>query len=308
MTKIDDKSEGIWSKVRRFFDSALGPEPAAAEQAQEIGRPLDPVESQLGSLDALRRQAITSPQESKRPDEAEKSHDVAERKAQLKKELAELHLNLKTGLEWPDLEALSRSIKWHCHAFRIPRPDELHELAMLAVMAKLHREALNWGWNELERLLSEAQLAWPEPTGLTPRADAEQVQRHRELHAKELRQSFVSGSFARLADLIIGEVPAWGELTPEPRGAVWTESLYEAVAGALAYRRLREMESLMEREHEPIKALLAQSLSSALQSIQEELAQGVASITQARRLSDLAVTTSQEVAAEVVWTYLRERI
>ena len=31
MTKIDDKSEGIWSKVRRFFDSALGPEPAAAE-------------------------------------------------------------------------------------------------------------------------------------------------------------------------------------------------------------------------------------------------------------------------------------
>lgn len=302
------KQETVWTRLRGFFDTALGPE---TEAHLEQARPMDPLQSLLGPLDTLRRQIAEARQEAVSValhGGSERDGELAHRKALLKKELLALHLRLGTGLEQPDLESLSRSIKWHCHAFRTPRPDELHELAMLSVMARLHREALEWGWKELLSRVEEAGLSWPEPTGLTPRADAEQVARHRELHAEDLRRSFATGSFARLADLIVGEVPAWGALTPEPHGAVWTESLYEAVAGALAYRRLREMENLMEQEQEPIKALLAETLSSALRSIQEELAQGVGSVTEARRLSDLAVTTSQEVAAEVVHTYLRERL
>lgn len=302
------KQDTVWAKIRGFFETALGPE---IEEDPAERKPLDPLESLLGPLDTLRRQVTEAPQEEVSAalrGESQRDDELAYRKTLFKEELLELHRRLQTGLEQVDLESMSRSIKWHCHAFRSPRPDELHELAMLAVMARLHHEALEQGWEELHTRLSEAELAWPEPTGLTPRADPEQVARHRTLHAQELKESFVAGSFARLAHLIVGEVPAWGELTPEPQGAVWIESLYEATAGALAYRRLQEMENLMNQEQGPLKARLAEALSSALQSIQQQLATGVSSVSQARRLSDLAVTTSQEVAADVVWAYLQERL
>lgn len=298
-------SGGFWNRVRSFFQATLGPSPSA-EPPPETS-PTDALSQLLKPLDQLRHDAVEKVEKtgfsasttSQRNDASQETRDL------LKAEILELHQRLGTGFTLEQLEQTAVTLKAHCQAFRAPRPDELTELAMLAVMARLHREALEWAWDEFARLLQQAGLPWPEPEGLTPRADAEQVERHRALHRKGLREAFVSGSFARLAHLLLGHVPAWRGLYPTPHGSVWRETVCEAVAGALACRRLAFLESLAETEHAKLETLMASALSERLKPLQDQLGQGVGSIAEARRLSDEAVSICQRVAPDVVWEHLR---
>lgn len=297
---------GFWNRVRDFFRMTLDADTAPESQSPPPSR-IDPLSQLLAPLDQLRHGAIVKVDEKSEPSRADSIEDPSRPvRAIMRAEILELHRKLGTGFTVQQLEETSAALKAHCQAFRAPRPDELTELAMLAVMARLHREALEWAWTEFERLLETVDLRWPEPEGLSPRADAEQVERHRQLHRKGLREAFVGGSFARLADLLLGEVPAWGGLYPTPHGSVWQETVYEAVAAALACRRLARLESLAEREHALLERLMAEALSEPMARVREALSKGVRSASEARRLSDEAVLICQRIAPAVVWEHLKQ--
>jgi hypothetical protein len=151
-------------------------------------------------------------------------------------------------------------------------------------------------------------LHWPLPGGLSPHADKEEVEEHSTLHLELLRKAFLKGPLLRYADLMLGIVPAWRSLYPERGGAVWTESVYEAVAGALAARRLDVIEKVAEKDQEFLDGQVAEALTRELRLIQDRLLGGVASVAEARNLSDQAVAVCQRVAPEVVWSLLAPKL
>lgn len=295
----------FWERVRNYFRGSLGPDASGPDEQRPMVQLLHP-------LDLLRHQvldqAARSREESSRQEQVSSQDELRHTQLAMRAEIVALHARLNTGLTDNDLDAISASLKAHCKAFRAPRPDELNELAMLAVMARFHQEALQWAWDDFQRRLHSAGLAWPEPTGQAPHADAEEVQKHRQLHYTQLYQSFVRGPFRRFADLIVGVVPVWGAQYPEPGGAVWEETVYEAVAAALACRRLQTLESLAEREQEALERLVTQALARELAPLQSRLSAGVGSVAEARNLSDQAVAVCQQVAPEVVWQHLQTRL
>ena len=305
MTENADLNDSFWARVRGLFRRHLGPEPAVVEATHPLNQLLDP-------LDQLRHQALLQQAQARDVSQQQAQHDEQQRQQEEQQALQDailvLHQKLRTGLGASELERMAESLRQHCHNFRAPRSDELSEIAMLSVMVRLHREALEWAWSEFVRRLEEAGLSWPEPTGLAPHADESERLQHRQMHLAQVYQSFVAGSFLRFADLMLGVVPAWRTLFPQRGGAVWTESAYEAVAGALAVSRLFQLEAVAEKDKLELERLIAQELAGQLAPLQQRLTAGVGSIMEARNLSDQAVAVCQRVAPDVVWAHLSRQL
>lgn len=292
----------FWERVRKYFQQPLGTDPQPEGGLVQLLQPLDLLRHQ-----AL-NEALKDREQSQHQEKVADHRQVLETQARMRQEILELHAKLRTGLGEAELESISANLKAHCKAFRAPRPDELNELAMLAVMARFHLEALRWAWEDFQRRLDEAGLSWPDPTGMAPHADPDEVEQHRRLHFKELNEGFLRGPFIRFADLILGAVPVWGKLYPDPQGAVWRETIFEAVAAALACRRLSHLEAVAEREHAFLEECITRALASELGPLQRRLAAGVSSVAEARNLSDQAVAVCQRVAPEVVWNALQAHL
>ena len=305
MTQPITSAPSFWDRLLGYFRSQLGPDPKPVVEESPLNQLLQP-------LDQLRHQAldrqIESRHEAVQKEMSEEQQLLLDLQAALRGEILELHRQLETGLQEPQLQQMSQELKRHCKDYRATRSDQLNELAMLSVMARFHQEALEWAWDDFQRRLEAVGLNWPEPTGLAPHADASEVEQHRTLHRQKLHSTFLQGGFLRLADLILGIVPAWGTVYPERGGPVWRESVFEAVAGALACRRLSHLEKLAEAAHEKLEALVAQALAERLRPVQEKLAAGVGSVIEARNLSDQAINICQSTAPDVVWNYLKPEV
>jgi len=297
--------DSFWDRIRGLFRRHLGPEPSPSEQPSPLAQLLQP-------LDFLRHQALVEQVQASQAFDQQASAEEQERISQeqlaLRADILEFHARLSTQLGENDLERMAEILRQHCREFRAPRPDELNEIAMLSVMARLHKESLEWAWHEFEKRLEQAGLEWPEPTGLTPHADEAEVAEHRRLHRLQLHQRFVEGPFLRFADLMLGVVPIWRTLYPQRGGAVWRESVYEAVAGALACRRLAQLEALAERDRDELEKRIATGLSEQLGPLRQRLAAGVSSVMEARNLSDQAISICQRSAPDIVWNHLRRQL
>ena len=298
--------DSFWERVLRLFRSHLGPDSDPHKQ------PVNPLVELLQPLDLLRHQALVEQFQAREASVQQESQDeqdsLRQEQMALRADIMKLHAKLNTGLSESMLEQMGESLREHCRGFRAPRPDELSEISMLSVMARFHKESLEWAWQEFEKRLQNAGLAWPEPTGLAPQADEIEVAEHRRLHRQKLYAAFVGGPFLRFADLIIGVVPVWRTLYPQRGGAVWIESVYEAVAGALACRRLAQLEALAERDREILERLISEVLAGQLAPLQQRLTAGVGSVAEARNLSDQAISLCQQSAPEVVWNHLSRQL
>ena len=295
----------FWDRVKSFFVGPLGP-------AQEPVEPESPLEQVLHPLDVLRHQALEShahdAERHERQHTEEEKAELHRKQETILRDILELHEKLDTGLGIDELRQMSDALRKHCEALRKRKSDELNELAMLAVMADFHQRALEWGWNDFEARLNSVGMRWPEPTGLSPHAEPEEVERHREYHHQELRKKFVGGSISRFPDLMIGVVPAWRHLYPAEGGPVWVTSVYESVAAALACRRLHHLERIAEEQQDELEKVVASALAEELEPVQEKLKAGVDSIAEARALSGKAVSICRRIAPKVVWAHIEPRL
>lgn len=298
-------SESFWDRLRGLFHRHLGSNTHPEAQAGPLAQLLHP-------LDLLRHRALIEQvefgQASNQQASEEEQQKLHQEQLALRSDILDLHARLATDLDEVELERMGESLRQHCRDFRAPRPDELNEIAMLSIMVRLHQESLEWAWQDFEKRLNKAGLAWPEPTGLAPHADATEVAEHRRLHRQQLHQRFVDGPFLRFADLMIGVVPVWRTLYPQRGGAVWIESVYEAVAGALACRRFAQLEALAERDRDELEKQIAVALAGQLAPLQQRLTAGVSSVMEARNLSDQAIAVCQRTAPEIVWNHLSRQL
>ena len=291
----------FWNSIAAFFHQHLGGDRPVEPQPGALEALLDPLED-------LRRKALQTRDDAdlvrKQALEEERSAIEVQHGLMLG-DILQLHSRLDTGLGESELRSLSDELKSHCNEFRSQHPGTLVQWAMAAVAARFHQEALSWGWDEFERRRKQAGIAWPLPGGLAPNADAEEVDSHRRMQHRLNHQQFVEGALSILADLMLGVVPSWRALYPEQGGTVWVGTVFEAVAGALAGLRWRQISRCAASHHADIESVLARALGTELDDIEKRLRQGVSSLAEARELSEQAVGRCRQVAPEVVWQYLQ---
>lgn len=294
--------KGFWSALSAFFQQRLGSAPAPPMP------PPGPLEEVLGPLDELRQKALQTPADQdavrQKALEAERSQTQLQHQAMLE-DILQLHQRLGTGFDEARLRELSEQLKGHCLEFRSQSPGTLVQWATAAIGARFHRQSLEWAWDEFERRRLQAGMEWPGPGGLAPHADAEEVESHRRLQHSLSQRQFVQGTLSILADLMLGIVPSWRSLYPERGGTVWVGTVYEAVAGALAGARWRQIAHCASLHQADIEALLARALGTELDDIERRLKQGVSSLAEAQELSEQAVARCRQVAPEVVWQFLQ---
>lgn len=290
----------FWEKFQAFLAEHLGTQRSQPNQASPLHHLLDPLEH-------LRQEALrlreTQDQARARGLEEERQESLVHQ-AFMREDILALHKQLETGFGLDQLEQLSLALKQHCHDFRSQASDQLIQMAMLAVEARFHQEALAWAWDQFEKVRQSHGVEWPVPGGLSPNADAEEVAEHCRLHLKMAHEQFLAGTLMVVSDLILGVVPAWRSLYPERGGAVWQQTVFEAVAGAMAAARWQKIEKLAAEHHAALEERIAGALGAELAGIQQRLARGVSSVAEARSLSDEAIERCQKVAPQVVWEYL----
>jgi hypothetical protein len=296
----------FWQRVGAFFTPHLGPDEAPST-------PPSPLKAALDPLDHIRHQALqeVAYQQTDQMREnslAQEQTQALAHQAAMRADIVELHRQLETGFDEEGLLAFSEDLKNHCQVFKSQDLDQLSQMAVWAVMGRLQQEALNWAWKDFEQRLESHAVRWPRPSGLSPNADEDEIRQHCALHREILRKAFLKGPLLRYADLMLGIVPAWRSLYPERGGTVWRESVFEAVAGALAARRLDVIEKVAEAHQEYLDKRVADALSTELRPIQERLSMGVATVAEARNLSDQAVAVCQRVAPDIVWSYIVDKL
>lgn len=293
----------FWERFRAFLDQTFGggeAPPAGTSQPGPLKHLLDPI-------DQLRQQALRlrEDEDQVRQQSLDLERQTAlEHQREMRTDILELHRQLETGFDLDRLEQLSAALKEHCQEFRDQSRDELTEMAMLAVVSHFHQESLLWAWQEFEKRRLAHGVRWPEPLGLAPNADEEEVAEHRRLQLEQARAQFLQGPLVALADLMLGIVPSWRSLYPERGGAVWCHTVFEGVAGALAAARWQAIEKLADQHHQELEERIAAALGPELAGVQERLSRGVSSLAEARSLSEQVVARCQEVAPKAVWAYL----
>jgi hypothetical protein len=293
-------SNQFFQRVLSFFDqqskSESSDKPQASNPVKNLLGPLEEARAKAFEFDdaALRDQARQSALE-------EEKKETLLRQAEMQADILNLHQQLKTGFSEQDLKQLIEGLHAHVAFFKDRNTDSLADQGLLAILASIRNEALVFAWNKLEAALQQAGLSWPDPLGLGPSSTAEETKQKRDLQLNQQRKFFLGLPLLRLADLMMGVIPAWRSVYPERNGPVWTETVYQAVAGAWAARRHQEVVAAAEASVEELRTKVSLRLGVELSSIQERLSKGVSSVAEARSLSDQALTVCQKVAPEVLW-------
>ncbi|MFN8614133.1 MAG: hypothetical protein U0931_41760 [Vulcanimicrobiota bacterium] len=123
-----------------------------------------------------------------------------------------------------------------------------------------------------------------------------------------LKKQFRNGEILRMADLVLGSVPVWGAVFPDRGGTVWMHSVFEAVAGALALSRLKQLDTLAHEQRAELERRLTEALTEPLRKIEARLRSPLASPEEDNLLAEQARDFCQKQAAELVWQLLSDQL
>ena len=293
-------SETFWSRCKNLFAHPLAGQEATTQEAA------NPVLSVLGPMEALREKAFELDESAMRDKVRQTALEEERRQAKLHQQdmlvdILQLHKTLKTGYTQTDLDSLAEQLRAHIKFFSDRKTDSLADQGLLAILHSVHDQSLLYAWEQINKSLAEANLKWPPPMGMSPSSSAEDIRVKTDLHMAKLRQEFLSFRGTLVADLLVGLVPAWRSVYPERNGPVWTETVYQAVGGALAVRRFNDIVATATEKVEALRSAVSSRLSVELQTVQDRLAKGVSSVAEARSLSEQAASITQKVATEEFW-------
>jgi hypothetical protein len=113
---------------------------------------------------------------------------------------------------------------------------DLEQQVRAAAINRLVQECAPLAWQTLLTLMARAQVSWPDPTGLSPHAEAQDVQVARQRELAELEETFLASSLERSANRVFGVVENWKAHYPSPESHPWKRMVLQAVgSGILGY-------------------------------------------------------------------------
>jgi hypothetical protein len=252
----DKRKEGREPPMSFFghhIGKLLAPDKAADEDFVSIDRE---IESSLETVhNKLRMIRGPSPGESRISEEEIKHrHFIEERnKAQeaLFEDIIRFHREFGTGLTSDDLLSLHELMQMEAvHEKACSQEESVHELVECNLLSFLRGKAAEQAWRKLEGYIDQFQISFPIPPTMLDPTEPLRNEKVREEQKRKAREDFLTTPAQDLAELILGNVPAWVYYYPQKDTYLWQLTVLQALTAGLAANLLMKYLSVWE-EHSP---------------------------------------------------------
>lgn len=245
-------------------------------------------------------------QKKSRRDKSLEQHKIAQEA--LWKVILDLHGRLGTGLDEETLLRLRRLVLGHAFGVEESPDSSIEERIDFFVMRELFQRCATRAWERLELLMQEAQENWPIPPDLdyhrTPESVRELVQRRQQ----NQREEFLSASLYKQADLVIGEVKAWGPTYPSADTWLWEQTALYSVGAGLHMQLFAASLELWLWRSAGLEEMLRAQIKEELVVVKELLEQGVVTLEDADNVANRGRKVCSHSIPTLVWESLESRL
>lgn len=309
----DKRKEGREPPVS-FFGHHIGkliaPDKAADEEFVSIDRE---IESSLETVqNKLRMIRGPSPSESRISEEEIKHrHFIEERnKAQeaLFEDLVRSHREFGTGLTSEDLLSLHELMQMEAaHEKACSLEESVHELVECNLLTFLRGKAAEQAWRKLEGYITQFTIPFPIPPTMLDPAEPLRNEKVREEQKRKAQEDFVTTPAHDLAELILGNVPAWVYYYPQKDTYLWQLTVLQALAAGLAANLLMKYLSVWEENSPEILDKIQKEFVDKIEELRRR-GQSAISLPDVLSVSKELELISREQMPEEIWKYISSRL
>lgn len=286
----------------------VAPPPTPAVTLEQLNRSLDLLrgENEFGpsrETDDQRKARLRAERE-----EAERLGAELHRQEMLE-DILELHRKLGTGLDRAELDRLhAQGEEWLARIRASAESGDLAARSVVQVIVGLYRRVGEVAWDELHERMATHGVPWPDPTGMSPHADAEDLQRARGLQSVREKADFLETPAVLALDRMLGIVQVWGATYPDRGTGPWVSTALRGVGAALRLRLFGRVFEAARERRDSLREGLQAKLHEKLDEVQALLARGVTSVAEADRISRETERIVHDVAPEYVWEGVKDAL
>jgi hypothetical protein len=249
---------------------------------------------------AFRAATSVSPQSPERsPAEAQQALEAVHQ--HVGAEILALHAHLQTHLTLEEIQQAQALMRELDAVVLGAAGGDLEQRIRAAVIQRLVKECAPLAWQILLTLLERAQVAWPEPTGLPPHADAPAVQAARRWELAQVEEAFLSSSLERSANRALGVVENWEAHYPSPASPPWKRVVLQAVGYGILGYLLSVAVAKLQGDSADFRARVEHVLHEELATLQQVMQAGVHSAADADALMASVTHLCEEVVPTMAW-------
>ena len=307
MTQHSDILSDILNNFTRLFAPAPPATVAPAHGADEWQPLIEETKHLEAALEQLRQRtatlrAATSPaQRSTQKSPAEEPQALEAVHNQAAAEILALHAHLQTHLTLEELQH-GQALMHELDAVVLGASGgDLEQRIRAAAINRLVQECAPLAWQTLLTLMARAQVSWPDPMGLSPHAEAQDVQAARQRELTELEETFLASSLERSANRVLGVVENWKAHYPSPESHPWKRMVLQAVGSGILGYLLNVAVTKLREDAPDFTARVEHVLHEELATMQQAMQAGVHSVTDADALMASVNQLCEEVVPTMAW-------
>ena len=216
-------------------------------------------------------------------------------------EILALHAQLQTHLTLEELQH-GQALMHELDAVVLRASGgDLEQRIRAAAINRLAQECAPLAWQTLLTLMARAQVSWPDPTGLSPHATAQDMQVARQRELADLEETFLASSLERSANRVFGVVENWKAHYPPPESHPWKRMVLSAVGSGILGYLLSVADAKLCGDSPDFIARVEHVLHEELATMQQALQVGVHSVSDANALMVSITKLCEEVVPTMVW-------
>jgi hypothetical protein len=307
MTEHSRSLAGFLHDFKRLFAPAPPATVAPAHEADawqpliQEAKHLDEALQQLRQRTAALRAATSpSPRSTQAsPTEAQQTLEAVHQQAAA--EILALHAHLQTHLTLEELQQ-AQALMHELDAIVLGKAGkDLEQQVRAAAINRLVKECAPLAWQTLLTLMARAQVSWPDPTGLSPHADAQAVQAARQWELADLEETFLASSLERSANRVFGVVENWKAHYPSPESHPWKRMVLMAVGSGILGYLLSVADAKLRGDAADFTARVEHVLHEELATMQQAVQVGVHAVSEADALMVSVTQLCEEVVPTMAW-------
>ena len=307
MTEHSRSLAGFLHNFKRLFEPAplatVAPAPGADEWQPLIQetKHLDEALQQLRQRTvALRGETSTAHRSTQAsPTDVQQALEAVHQQAAAA--ILALHAQLQTHLTLEELQH-AQALMHELDAVVLGKAGkDLEQQVRAAAINRLVQECALLAWQTLLTLLARAQMSWPDPTALSPHAEAQAVQAARQWELAELEKTFLESSLERSANRVLGVVENWKAHYPPPESHPWKRMVLQAVGSGILGYLLSVADAKLREDSPDFIARVEHVLHEELATMQQALQVGVHSVSDADALMVSITQLCEEVVPTMAW-------
>ena len=307
MTQHSESQSGFLHNFKRMFAPAppatVAPAPGAdawqplIQEAKELGAAVQQLQQRTTELRGATSTSQRSTQAS--PTDVQQALEAVHHQAAAA--ILALHTQLQTHLTLEELQH-GQALMHELDAVVLGASGgDLEQRIRAAAINRLVQECAPLAWQTLLTLMAQAGVSWSDPTGLSPHADAQDVQAARQRELAELEETFLASSLERSANRVFGVVENWKAHYPSPDSHPWKRMVLQAVGSGILGYLLSVADATLRGDAADFTARVEHVLHEELATMQQAVQVGVHSVTDADALMVSVTQLCEEVVPTMAW-------